>query len=163
MRQKPIEFYGTMTLGCLCLLISVAAFVLGILHNVVLHSITDYLEVGYFFFSGIYLTCFPTILLRRRVATILKKNPSTVAPVVLHCSSERLDFQGNNEAMQFGWSKYTKFLESKNLFLLYWSPKTFQLVPKRSFANQFDLEQFRAWSSGIGQKDAPPIAPIPQP
>lgn len=58
---------------------------------------------------------------------------------------------------------YKKSFELRDVFVLYLFPSVVQIVPKRAFANETDLEQFRAWASGIGQKDAPPIAPIPQP
>lgn len=38
-----------------------------------------------------------------------------------------------------------------------------QIVPKRAFANESDLNQFREWASKIGQNDAPLTAPIPEP
>lgn len=61
------------------------------------------------------------------------------------------------------WSELKRFRETKNLMILYYDDVSIQVIPKRAFANEADLEQFRAWASGIGQKDAPPIAPIPQP
>ncbi|HVF85404.1 MAG TPA: YcxB family protein, partial [Abditibacteriaceae bacterium] len=60
------------------------------------------------------------------------------------------------------WSSMT-VTETKNLFAIFRDEQQFAALPKRAFANAADLEQFRAWASGIGQKDAPPSAPIPQP
>ena len=61
---------------------------------------------------------------------------------------------------------YKKATESRNCFVLYLFPRppsVLQIIPKRAFANAAELEQFRAWASSIGQKEAPPTAPIPQP
>jgi hypothetical protein len=48
---------------------------------------------------------------------------------------------GHNEAK---WSSYQDFKETKNLFLLYHSADLIGILPKRAFASQAELEQFRA-------------------
>ncbi len=62
------------------------------------------------------------------------------------------------------WSEYKHLYQTKNLILLNGEEEDcFQIVPKRAFANQAEIEQFRAWASGIGQKEMPLVAPIPEP
>ncbi len=61
------------------------------------------------------------------------------------------------------WNELKRFGETKNLMILYYDDVNVQIIPKRAFANEAELEQFRAWASQIGQKDAPSNAPIPQP
>ncbi len=41
------------------------------------------------------------------------------------------------------WSDYRKWLEGKNLFLLYHSNRLYQLVPKRAFVDQEGVTRFR--------------------
>ncbi|NET04958.1 MAG: YcxB family protein [Merismopedia sp. SIO2A8] len=41
------------------------------------------------------------------------------------------------------WQVYTKFVETKNLFIIYSSKLTFNIVPKRAFVSREDLAQFR--------------------
>lgn len=51
------------------------------------------------------------------------------------------------------WSEYDQLLETKNLFLLQTGyDGDFQMIPKRAFATETELEQFRAWASQIGRK-----------
>jgi len=113
-------------------------------------------------FSAFFAFC-DLFLIRFVWRNALKNNPDTTQPVTVEVNGDELHFQRQNTDTRVSWEKYTRFRETPNLFVLHWSPKVFQLVPKRAFANETDLEQFRAWASGIGQKDAPPIAPIPQP
>ena len=158
LRQKPIEFYGTMVLGFLVLLVGMAGLAIAFFSTK-----RDYLVFGFCAFLGLYLTCSTTVMLRSRIAKRIQKSPLMVAPVMLYCSAEKLDFQGTDEAMQFGWSKYTSCLETEHLFVFYWSPQILQIIPKRAFTSAAELEQFRAWASGIGQKTESLTAPIPEP
>lgn len=43
---------------------------------------------------------------------------------------------------EYRWSSFVRFLETKNLFLLYQAPRVFNLFPKRSFSPG-DAEAFR--------------------
>ncbi len=50
------------------------------------------------------------------------------------------------------WSDYRKWLEGKNLFLLYHSNRLYQLVPKRAFADEESVASFR---EGLRSRIAP--------
>jgi hypothetical protein len=41
------------------------------------------------------------------------------------------------------WANFTRFVESKNVFLLYPNKLTFHIIPKRAFACANDMESFR--------------------
>ena len=77
-------------------------------------------------------------------------------------NSEGIMFILSQEDDFAAWSSMT-LRETKNLFAIFRDEQPFAALPKRAFANAADLEQFRAWASGIGQKNAPPAATIPQP
>ena len=157
-KSKPIEYYGVQIFGWLCLAVGVASVALKITID----------APGYMFMIpatlyGAYIVLASTVFSRYIHSRRLKNYPSFFQPVILEVTATQMNFQTPDSATQVAWSKFVLFRESRNLFILFWSPKVFQIVPKRAFANAADLEQFRAWASGIGQKDAPPIAPIPQP
>jgi len=157
-KSKPIEYYGMQFLGWFGLIVGVFLLAVGTVKD-----LTGYVVGALSLLGGAYIVLAFTVLRKYLHERRLKRFPSFLLPIVLKVSATQLSFQTAEEGTQFGWKKYKKSLEAENLFLLYRSDKAFQLVPKRAFANEADLEQFRAWVSGIGQKDAPPSAPIPQP
>ena len=91
----------------------------------------------------------------------LKNNPDTLRPVTVVANRQELHFQGHDAESRIKWQKNTRFRETPNLFALHWSPKVFQIIPKRAFANETNLNQFRAWASQIGH-EATPNSPLPE-
>ncbi|MGC2248940.1 MAG: YcxB family protein [Terriglobales bacterium] len=49
-------------------------------------------------------------------------------------SETGIDSSSPTGSTQSTWSAYTRYVESRNLFLLYQAPHVFSLLPKRAFA-----------------------------
>lgn len=60
----------------------------------------------------------------------------------LRITDEAIEFHTPYLQSQIKWSGIVKYLESKNVFLLYQNARVFSMVPKRAFAAG-DLEAFR--------------------
>ena len=58
-------------------------------------------------------------------------------------SEEGLAFKSADTEGEKRWSDYLKWKEGKSVFLLYMSDNLYQLVPKRFFASEADIERFR--------------------
>lgn len=58
-------------------------------------------------------------------------------------SDEGLSFKSADVEGMKAWSDYLKWKEGKSVFLLYVSDNLYQLVPKRFFATEADIENFR--------------------
>ncbi len=57
-------------------------------------------------------------------------------------SDTGIDFSNPTGSTQSTWSAFTRYVESRNLFLLYQAPHVFNVLPKRAFASG-DEESFR--------------------
>lgn len=72
-----------------------------------------------------------------------KSNPSIREPVNIEVTEEGIDFEGATFKSAIKWQIYTNFLESKNLFMLYQSNNLFNMIPKRAFSSNEQINQFR--------------------
>jgi hypothetical protein len=56
-------------------------------------------------------------------------------------SDSGIDVSSSTATSTYSWSAFTRYAETKNLFLVYQSPQAFNIFPKRSFslreANEF--------------------------
>jgi len=104
-------------------------------------------EVGHpltfpLFLGWIFMIIFPlTLIISPRTA--FKKQPSLAAPQTFTASSDGIIvksplFSGND-----AWSMYVSFVESKDMFLLYLSPRMFRMIPKRAFQSDEQMQEFR--------------------
>ena len=59
------------------------------------------------------------------------------------------------------WSHFSNLTENKSAFSLIAESPSLIYIPKRAFANEEDLNQFRAWASQIGHEPAP-NSPLPE-
>ena len=58
-------------------------------------------------------------------------------------SQSGIDVSSPTRSSKYAWSAFTRFVESKNLFLVYQAPKVFNVFPKRAFTPG-DVESFRS-------------------
>ena len=58
-------------------------------------------------------------------------------------SDSRIDLSSSTATSTYSWSAFTRYAETKNLFLVYQSPQAFNVFPKRSFGLQ-EANEFRS-------------------
>ncbi len=151
-RSSFIMFYGSWFLALvLCLIGGVSFFEKGLLFPPTL----------LFGGAGLYLIYSFTIARDMKIKRSYKKHKSE--PVTVKIDEKGIWMASSTAESVLKWDYFSWFSQTQNLFLLFRGTSLSIILPKRAFANEADLEQFRAWASSIGQKDAPPIAPIPQP
>ena len=79
-------------------------------------------------------------------------------------SDEGLDISSPTASTNHTWAAFTRYVESRNLFLLYQAPQVFNVLPKRAFA-EGEAEAFRgllqeklgAKSEAHGRKISPRV------
>jgi hypothetical protein len=64
--------------------------------------------------------------------------------VAYHLDTEGFRVEGKNFRMEIGWNLVHAVRETKTLFLLYQSPETAWVIPKRFLASEADVEAFRS-------------------
>lgn len=79
-----------------------------------------------------------------QLSRVYNSQPSLREPVNLKITEEGLKLQGASYESKLQWQVYTKFLEAKNVFLLYQSNNCFNIIPKRAFLNVEQIEEFRS-------------------
>ena len=77
------------------------------------------------------------------LARTFRKNSDLAAPFEMDLSQEGLSIRNPRGEAQLEWGKYIKWVEDRNMLLLYRSYMVFQMLPKRLFAKPVDLQFFR--------------------
>jgi YcxB-like protein len=73
--------------------------------------------------------------------TLYKRNQKTFGDTFLITfKSDYVFLENENGEVQWGWGQFTKFAESPNFFHLYFSPKSFFLVPKDNMVDEFKFD-----------------------
>jgi hypothetical protein len=80
--------------------------------------------LGLFFLFGLRL------LVRRS----FRQDKRLQQPFEVVVSQDGIDVSSPTSSTKYGWSAFTRYVESKNLFLVYQAPKVFNVFPKRAFA-----------------------------
>jgi hypothetical protein len=70
-------------------------------------------------------------------------------------------FQTTHTRHEISWQAYKKHVETPHLFLLYLSNQGIHIVPKRVFADESQVNEFRALLRNIGTNSQQP--PLPEP
>jgi hypothetical protein len=72
-----------------------------------------------------------------------ESQPHLALPRAMKISDAGLSFEDEMQSVSYRWPAFMKTLETANLFLLYISKISFEIVPKRNFADQQQVDQFR--------------------
>lgn len=104
------------------------------------------LGAGRWFLPGFlaYLAIWFAVLIPYRSRRSYRQRKDFQREITFSASDAGLSVQNENAQGTKPWSDYLKWKEGKQTFLLYLSDSMFQLVPKRFFATEAELAQFRA-------------------
>jgi len=81
--------------------------------------------------------------LRLGIRRSFKQDARLQQPFEAVISRDGIDVSSPTGCSKFAWSAFTRFIETKNLFLVYQAPAVFNAFPKRAFAPG-DEESFRS-------------------
>ncbi|MGE5657476.1 MAG: YcxB family protein [Actinomycetota bacterium] len=100
--------------------------------------------MGYcFVVLGIFYIPLIKLINRYQLTRLWKSQPSIREPISLEVNEERINFKSPAFESNVKWQVYTKFRETKKLFMLYQSHHLFNILPKRAFVSNEQLDQFR--------------------
>jgi hypothetical protein len=81
-------------------------------------------------------------------------------PYVLEALPDGLVLTQPRSRCEYRWESFQGFKETPNLFLLYQSPYSFYMVPKRAFAGGGQIEQFRGLLTRVPEGQFLPRDPV---
>ena len=64
-------------------------------------------------------------------------------PITIDVNEESLKITGINFENRMQWQLYIQAIETKNLFMLYQTKRIFNIIPKRTFNSNKQIEEFR--------------------
>ena len=84
------------------------------------------------------------ILAPLAVRYMFRRMPKFHERTVLRFSEEHIDYKTASIDSTLAWSLFTELIEDEELFLLrYKAPRSYAVVPKRAFASQATIVEFR--------------------
>ena len=92
---------------------------------------------------GALLLFIVTLLHSYRVARVWKKEPSVHDSLMVDIGEDELHIVSQHEDGRIKWSAFSRFLETKNLFLIFRQRNVFNVIPKRIFRDASEIENFR--------------------
>lgn len=103
-------------------------------------------------FLIIYLLVFPILFFNPYFSNPFKNYfikrawkglPNLHHPISFEVNEETLKFKSLNFDSSLQWQLYIKAVETKNLFMLYQGKLLFNMIPKRAFNSDTQMEEFR--------------------
>lgn len=91
---------------------------------------------------GVVITAFP-LFTRWIAARRARKLPNLNTTICWEISAERLHTRSEKDSTEFSWDLVTKLEERPLGFLLFPQPQLAYWLPKRAFANEAAIDQFR--------------------
>jgi hypothetical protein len=80
---------------------------------------------------------------KRKVRQQISKLPALQGPQLAELNEEGLSRTAGTWNTNQKWGAFVSYLETENMFILYSSPSTAALLPKRAFASESDLAAAR--------------------
>jgi hypothetical protein len=93
------------------------------------------------------LVGFPRLLYRRLSRRLVRDNPGLQGPARLAVTEDGLHTRAANVESRVGWSRYQRYVETKESFVLLASDRpgaALQVLPKRALATPAEIERLRA-------------------
>jgi hypothetical protein len=102
-------------------------------------------------FAGVllYFVLYFGVIVPINAHRIFKQQKSLNLPFSIEASSEAFCSFNETGKITMPWSHFVKWKEGGTLFLLYHSDVLFNLVPKRFFQNDTQLNEFRSFLNGV--------------
>jgi hypothetical protein len=141
---KAMRFWYFLNWGLSLFLILLALVYIVIRFRLESGFVWDLIEACFLLFLGIFLN--PDLNLpfqRYFIALSWKNHPSLRETMNLEFTQEWMNLKGESFESKLRWKIFVKFLETKNLFLLYHSKIVFNMIPKRAFNSDEEIQQFR--------------------
>lgn len=91
---------------------------------------------------GAYCVLSVTLFHRLRVARLWKKEPNINRPLSVDITEDALYVVSPHEDGRIKWSAFNRFIETKNLFMIFRQRNMFNAIPKRVFSNSDEVELF---------------------
>lgn len=104
-------------------------------------SVLTLLGIPLITFTGLFYLV--NCQMKLRAKKQLGDNPSLQGPVEVELNEEGLSWTGTDHRGQSTWSAFVNFLESDNLFVIFYSPQLARILPKRGFASEADVSAMR--------------------
>ena len=82
------------------------------------------------------------------IVALWKKQSILHRPIVISFNSEQIKLHNESFNSTLKWSSYYRYQETKNLFLIYLSSRSFYLIPKRAFASTQVINELRQLLKG---------------
>ncbi|MFB2894611.1 YcxB family protein [Aerosakkonemataceae cyanobacterium BLCC-F50] len=121
-------------------IIAIFFFILGLLSIIIIPA-----EPSSYIFLVLGICYIPLVKLieRYNLARIWKSQPSIREPITLEANEEGITLKSTLFESNIKWQVYTKFVETNKLLMLYQSNQSFNLLPKRAFSTNEQLNEFR--------------------
>lgn len=92
---------------------------------------------------GTLLVLSVTLFHHLRVARLWKKEQNISKPLSVDIAEDDLHIISPNEDGRIKWAAFNRFLETKNLFMIFRQRNMFNVIPKRIFKDLGEVELFR--------------------
>ncbi len=99
----------------------------------------------FFFFVILGIFANPSFnpLQRYYLARTWESQPSIRKPITIEITKEGITLYSPYFKSNLKWKIYIRFIETKNLFMIYQSNRFFNLFPKRAFSSDEQVNEFR--------------------
>ena len=124
---------------------AVGILALGTLTGIVLAVLGrfSWSDVTYFTFPAIFiviLALFQFVILPRQMLRVFKQQKDLSYPFEIDLSDDGFEMRNEYGSSRVPWGDFAKWKEDANLLLLYRSDAVFQMLPKRLFQDNQELE-----------------------
>ena len=126
---------------------SILLILLGILSILLLSQkigvLVSFLLGCFWLFMGVFVNPYLNLYQRYFVSRTWKSYQALKEAMNVDITQEGLNIKGESFECTSKWKIYTKFMETPKLFMLYQSKNLFNLIPKRAFNSDEEIEEFR--------------------
>jgi YcxB-like protein len=88
------------------------------------------------------------------------KRKHYLAPQQIYFSEQGLHLQDSATVARNAWTEFVGYLESDHIFLLYYNPRLYRIIPRRAFEGR-EAEFRRLLEANLGKFDYKRTAPLP--
>ena len=127
--------------------LSLLMILLGIVYTfasfITLGFIGSLIKGTFSLFIGIFFCPYFNLFQGYFITRAWRSQPSLREAMNLNITQEGLDCKAETYESKVQWQIFVKFLETKNVFMLYQAEALFNIIPKRAFNSDEEIEEFR--------------------